>query len=334
MLLPPRPPRRPPPARVAGHLFNLIFAAIFVIFLVDGTPAQDDDEVLRVRTDLVTVPFYVTDRRGRRVTGLTQADFQVRHNGRLVSLSYFAPGTDRVALLFALDASGSAREHIAQQRETALAVFAHFGSASRAAVLAFSEQPELKQDFTPDLELARRAFALDARRNGRTAIFDAAVAAARAFDRGAYERLERRIVVLLSDGLDTASRTQPRRVIDEARPRGVSFYVIHFPLFVPSGGALVVRRPAKGFHELAGQTGGRYFLLGAPRTALELNPTYDLAPVFRAIAEDLRGQYVLGYYLDESARAAREQQTDISLSRPDGRKLRVHVLRDKYHLSQ
>src|SRR5215207_4321667 len=121
-------------------------------FAQEPTPTPvEDEEVISVRTDLVVVPVFVTDGRGRRVSGLTQADFQVRDNGRSVETSYFAAGADSVALLFLLDASGSTRETITQQRETALALFSHFGARSRVAVMQFRERAELTQDFTHDL---------------------------------------------------------------------------------------------------------------------------------------------------------------------------------------
>jgi Ca-activated chloride channel family protein len=288
--------------------------------------------VLSVRTDLITVNCFVTDARGRRVDGLAAGDFQVRDNGRPAAVSYFAPGASRVALVFALDASGSAREHIERQREAALALLARFGKGSRAAVLAFAERPALALPLTSDTGQVRASFRLGARSNLRTAIFDAALAAVRAFDSAKPDAAERRIVLLLSDGLDNASDTRPATVVEEANARGVSFYVIHFPLYEPAGGRLAVRRPARGFRELATRTGGAYTLLGDAAHALDPHYTYDLAPVFNAIADDLQSQYVVGFYLGEAARKEPEHQLEISLTQ-NGR-LRVHTLRDRYTLKQ
>ena len=68
--------------------------------------------------------------------------------------------------------------------------------------------------------------------------------------------------MLISDGLDTISRTSADSVINAALEQRVSFYVIHLPLFEPIDGRLAVRRPSKGFRELAEKTGGKYFLVG------------------------------------------------------------------------
>lgn len=289
---------------------------------------------MRVRTDLVTIPAFVTDSHGRRVAGLTQSDFAVQDNGRPVTLSYFAAGTEHVALAFALDSSGSIRELITQQREAALKLFSRFGRGSRVAVLHFGEKATLTVPFTTDADQAQSAFSAHALSNQRTAIFDAAFAAIHSFATPGSSSTERRILILISDGLDTVSTMRASSVIKDARERGVSIYVIHLPLYTPSNGQLVVRPASKGFRDLAEKTGGRYFMVGDEKSAL--NPTLapDLSPIFQSIEEDLRGQYVLGYYTDEQARETARHRIEINLTPRSGRKLRVQSLREEYNLKQ
>ncbi|HEX8721520.1 MAG TPA: VWA domain-containing protein, partial [Pyrinomonadaceae bacterium] len=185
------------------------------------TEPPESEEVVSIRADLVVVPFYVTDGRGRRVAGLSKEDFAVRDNGRPVEPSYFVAGAERVGLLFLLDASGSTRDIVTRQSETALALFSRFGARSRVAVMQFRERPEPTVPFTRDLRAARAGFRIAALPDRRTAIFDAARESVRAFKSAADAR-ERRIVVLVSDGLDTASATTPAGVVEEARAAGVS----------------------------------------------------------------------------------------------------------------
>ncbi|MCA1621262.1 MAG: VWA domain-containing protein [Acidobacteria bacterium] len=292
------------------------------------TATPEDEEVVRVRADLVVVPVYVTDGRGRRVAGLTRQDFQVRDNGRPVETTHFSAGAERVALLFLLDASGSTREIVTQQSETALALFSRFGERSRVAVIQFRERPEQTLPFTRDLRAARYAFRIAPLPNRRTAIFDAALAAVGAFRAETADAAERRIVVLISDGLDTASAARYASAVEEARAAGVSFYVIHVPLFEPRDGQLVARRPTRGFRDLAEKTGGRFFVVGDARSSLDPRAEHDLSPIFRAIAEDLQSQYVLGFRA--AAAEPGPRRVGVRLASPRDRRLRVRQLRESY----
>jgi VWFA-related protein len=315
--------------------FILLFASFLFYASSIGIQAQTDestDDVVRVRTDLVTVPAFVTDTNGRRVAGLSQSDFAVRDNGRAVTLSYFAAGTEHVALAFALDTSGSIRELIGQQREAALKLFSRFGHGSRVAVLHFGEKAALTVPFTTDTEKAQAAFRAHPPLNQHTAIFDAVATAIHAFAASGSNSTERRILILISDGLDTASTVRATDVINEARADGVSIYVIHLPLYAPRDGRLAARPAAKGFRDLALKTGGRYFMVGDANSALDSQAVPDLTPVFQAIEEDLQGQYVLGYYPDNAARETPLHRIEINLTGRNTRKLRVQSLREGYNL--
>jgi len=328
-------------ACAALHSFNFVHILLLILFLLCGSSAialaqerESPDDVVRVRTDLVTVPAFVTDAHGRRIAGLTQSDFAVRDNGRPLTLSYFAVGTEHVALAFALDASGSIRQVIAQQRSTALELFSRFGHNSRVAVIHFGEKPTLDVPFTTDAAQAQSAFNAHTPSNQHTAIFDAAAYAVRAFAATGSNPTERRILILISDGLDTASTIRAPEVINAARLLGVSIYVIHLPLYAPHDGELAARPASKGFRDLAEQTGGRYFVVGDAKTALDPHAVPDLAPVFKAIEEDLQGQYMLGYYPDETARTTTSHRIEINLTSPRGRKFHVQQLRQEYELKK
>lgn len=323
-------PRLTPSSRLVRPALLLLLA----VTLSTLVSAQETDDVVRVRTDLVTVPLVVTDARGRRVAGLKSEEFELYEEGRRVETAYFAAGTERVAMLFLLDASGSTRDILTQQRETALALFTRFGPRSRVAAIHFRETPELVLPFTDDLKKARAAFRPEAIPDRLTAIFDAALAAVRAFtsQTATQDPTERRIVVLISDGLDTASRERAARVIEEANAAGVTFYVIHLPLFGVTDGKLGMRRPVKGFRELAEKTGGQYFVVGDAQSSLDPRAEHDLEPVFNVISDDLHGQYVLGFCASEAQRDGRFRRFDVRLTPNDKRKLRLRLLRDGYRL--
>ena len=274
----------------------------------------EDEEVLRVSTNLIVFPARIRDRKGQRPNGLTESDLRLKDPDRATNGLYLAAGVDRVAMIFALDESGSLRDIINEQKDAALQLYERFGSRSSIAVLHFAERSQIALNFARDSVAARSAFEVSSRSNQHTAIFDAAAQAVEMFASLPRIRSERRIVILISDGLDNLSKTKPGTVIDAAREKNVSFYVIHLPLFAPRDGRLAVRPPSEGFRGLAEKTGGKYFL--ATDSALAPRGKIDLGPIFRAIEDDLRSQYLIGFYVAEKAHDGKLHK--LSLSLPEG----------------
>ncbi len=302
---------------VLAFCILILFVPTAVIFSQEPV---EDDEVLRVNTDLLLFPIRVRDKRGQYSTSLAQTDLILKDADGITAGLYFSQGIDRVALVFALDQSGSTRQIIAHQREAALALFERFNERSKVAVIRFAERPTLTASFGRDASALRQAFEFSTSPNQHTAIFDAAAAALNAFESLPTVRSERKIVILISDGLDNASHAKAKSVIDAANSNRVSFYVIHLPLFAPQDGRLAVRPPSKGFRDLAEKTNGKYFLAGGLDANLS-NATPNLTPTFQAIEDDLRSQYLLGVYLNERANDGRRHVFSIGL--PQGYEYQV-----------
>ena len=301
--------------RIALFLLTLAFVSLLNCHVVVAQ-ATNDDDVVRVSTDLTVFPIRVRDKKGNSAAGLTTADFQLRDTDRISSSIYLANGADRVALTFMLDQSGSLRDIISLQRDAALSLFNRFGPTSRVSVIRFMDQARIVVPLGLDKDAARRAFDFPASRNSRTAIFDAAADAVQQFATGNRDITERRIVILISDGLDNASRVVPDSIIAVARAANVSFYTIQIPLFEPRDGHLQVRKASKGFRELAEKTGGAYFLVGNVKNALSPTEHPDLGPIFKAIEDDLRSQYVVGFYATEEAHDGKAHAVSITLTKP------------------
>ena len=298
--------------------FASVIPAILLLFLSVGTcfSQVDEDDVIRVDTTLLTFPIRVKDKKGNAVEALSESELTLKDTDKVTSGLFFSAGVDRVALVFALDQSGSLREIVAQQQNAALALFSRFSDRSSIAVLRFSDASELAAPFDNDPTKARSAFSFPAINNRHTAIFDAAAKAITTFNTLPRVRGERRIVVLITDGLDNASHTRPAEVLRSAIENQVSFYTIHIPLFEPRDGRLAVRPPSKGFRDLAEKTGGKYFLVGDAKSALSPSQTQDLNPVFNAIEEDLKSQYVVGFYVAEGSQRGAPHRVSISIKRP------------------
>ena len=301
-------------------LSAVLFACLSHEFvLAQDQSASDEDEVLRVTTDLLLFPVRIRDKNGKRPDGLTEHDLSLKDPDAVTSGMYFSAGVDRVAMVFALDESGSLRDIIGRQRDAALGLYQRFSTKSQIAVLHFAQTTSIAAPFARQTQAAMSAFDIRARPNQHTAIFDAAAKAIEILDGLPRVRSERRIVIIISDGLDNASVTKPAVVIEAARKQRASFYVIHVPLFEPRDGHLSVRPPAKGFRDLAEKTGGRYFLANA--APLNATAPVDLAPIFQTIEDDLKSQFLIGFYLNEKANDGRRHT--FTLSVPAGLEFQV-----------
>lgn len=325
--------------RVADRLILQAVVSLLaaLLFLSTDASAQERDEVedvIRVRTDLVLVPVRVTDSKGRRVPDLEAHNFSLRTDHNPLRLDFFGAGTEQVALAFLLDASGSARDYLLQQREAAISLFSQYGMNSKVAVLPFADKIFADMFFTDDVEKARASFKFPSISNRRTAIFDSVMAGLDLFSKQKPPPIVRRIMILTSDGLDTSSTSRPERVIERAKLEGVSIYVIHFPIFSPISGRLSPRPATKGFRQLSEETGGRYFQMGDARSVLQPGFSPDLAPVFKAIEEDLASQYLLGFYPNEAIRDGSFHRLHVEVSVGARRKLNVKTLREGFILKE
>jgi Ca-activated chloride channel homolog len=221
--------------------------------------------------NLVEVYASVTDAAGEPIKGLTQADFEVKEDGRTQAISNFVAGDFPLSVAIALDRSFSvAGKRLDLAKVGARVFLEELRPSDQSMVIAIGSQVEALGELSTDRRTQIDALAkVDS--FGTTALHDAIVSAIDAVQ----PAHGRRALVLLSDGDDRYSRTSASAALDRARRSDVMVYPV----------ALGKRRPGL-FAELATLTGGRSF---HARDAQKLPET------LRLIARDLRYQYLLGY---------------------------------------
>lgn len=245
-------------------------------------PAADDEDTLRLTTELVLVNVTVTDDKGRYVGGLRQTDFAVFQDGAAQRIEHFSAEDAPFCAAVLIDASDSMRAKL----RGAQAAAAHFQSLTRAddavAVYAFNSAVEQVQDFSASPTVAPRLWSLRAR--GKTRLYDGLRAAVAALDARPEQR---RAIVLISDGADTASDARPETVARRAAQADVLVYAVdlHDPRF--PGRHPEEARHADWLRALATATGGRY--IRSPGGA-------HLTAQFAEVVAELRAQYTLGFY--------------------------------------
>lgn len=196
----------------------------------------DEDDVVRVETQLVSVPTVVTDRNGKPLTGLKASDFQIFEDGRPQKIANFAT-TDRpfeVALL--LDTSGSTRAEVGLIRRAALAFIEALRPGDRVALLAFNTkrdgdtrlaEVEVKTHLTDDREELRLALDTVGASNG-TPFYDSLERVARDVfrEQPRDEFRGRRALVALTDGVDSTSESTFGEARERLKESGVIAYFV------------------------------------------------------------------------------------------------------------
>lgn len=245
---------------------SLVAAAIAVLAAAAPSQAQFTSGV-----NVVEVYASVTDARGEPVKGLTRDDFEVRENGQFQEVSAFTAGDFPLAVAVAIDRSFSmAGQRLELAKAGARAFLGELRLRDEAMVIAVGSQIEAVAPLSTDRSQQTAAvLRLDA--FGTTGLHDAIISAIDAVQ----PAKGRRALVLLSDGDDRYSQASAEAALERARRADVMIYPI----------ALGKARPAL-FAELATLTGGRSYHITDPNR---------LPETLRAIARELREQYLLGY---------------------------------------
>lgn len=256
----------------------------------DGAGGQ---AVFRAGVDLVTVSATVRDRKGRLVTGLEARDFEVTDGGERRNISQFR--TDRAPLSLAIlfDVSGSMD---VAERMTAARFAAHHllswlePGRDEAALFAFDSRLHEVAPFTVDTRALNGALG-EVDPFGATSLHDAIAQAA---DRVAVRSHPRRAVVVLTDGIDTASAMSPAQVSATASAIDVPVYVIATVLPIDDPGSdratpqAGLRAPAHigTVEDLARWTGGAFHYASSPASA---------SKAAKDVIDELRNLYLIGF---------------------------------------
>ena len=262
------------------------------------------------RSDLVVLHVCVVDRGAGFVSGLPRDAFVVRENGRVQAIAVFDQDDTPVTVGLVIDNSGS----MAPRREAVMAAGLAFAQSSHPAdelfTINFNERvwPGLPpgQLFTSDHGELRLALARSTAR-GQTAFFDALLAALQQLDRGTQPR---KVLIVVGDGGDNASRARVAEVLDAALRRDVVIYTIG--LADPDDREANPRL----LRELAEVTGGEAFF---PKS------NEAIGPALERIARDIRSSYTIGYAPPAGESADRRRKVQVDVHGPDRRKLAVRA---------
>ena len=316
-------------------------------------------DVIRTTSNLVMVPVSVTDQTGNAVQGLQVADFRLQEEGKEQAISGIADPEQvplAIALLFDISSSvGTKGFFSSQQKAAATFLRLVMKPSDKAAIFTITGQPNLIQPLSSaDASAAKMLSIPPAASSVPTAFYDTVEAAAKYLSENAPSS-SRRVIVVLSDGDDNFSsltrglsvadasaqlsgKETPagtRSALQQAHSRAVTvvqksvqqadaiFYAVN-----PGGPSIklnqIAMRAERGMEAIAEITGG---------TAFVPDSDADLERVFRQVAAELRGQYLLQYYAD-SEKVPAGQFRRIQVSVPARTDVRVRARQGYYAKKQ
>jgi len=312
-------------------------------------PAEEVLDVVKVTSNLVMVPVAVTDPQGNAVQGLTIKDFRLEEEGRQQEISALGDPEQvplEIAVLFDVSSSVSQKGFFQFQQATAAAFLKEVMRPSdKAAIFTITAQATLVQALTSAEKAATTVQGIPAATTPvPTAFYDTVIAAAKYLETNSPSNY-RRVIIVISDGDDNFSEVIRSLSVAEANatvkgteaPTGVlaalqlkhrravievqqaiqkadsTFYSVN-----PGGPSVrmnqMANRAQVGMEAMAETTGGTAFIPDGEQ---------DLTKVFRQVAAELRGQYLLQYYAGTDSPAGQFRKIAVSVPSRNDVKVRA-----------
>ncbi len=301
----------------------------------DAAKAADsagDEEVVKVETNLVSIPVSVYDRNGLYIPNLDKHNFKIFENGVEQEVAYFGTSDKPFSVILLIDVSPSTEYKIEEIQTAAAAFVEQLKPQDNVMVVEFDSSVHVLTEMTGDRDKIYKAI----RRTGfgdATSLYDAV-------DFSLRKRLGkiegRKAIVLFTDGVDTSStRANFESTVQDAEEFDAMIFPIYYNTFLANrgigrGGAMSVPPtlglpPSMGgqpngtssaeytrgrayLNELAAATGGRVFRPDSTPGGL--------TTAFEGIAEELRRQYNIGYYPAEVGTEGERKQIRVRVDRP------------------
>lgn len=314
---------------------------VLVVLVIWGgavrSQSVDQDDVVRVESELTNLPFTVTDKQRRFITTLRAEDVRVLEDGVPQTLFTFQQETDRpLAIAFLIDVSASQEATLANEKAAARLFIENVVKSNhdQVAIVPFTGSAYLEQNLTRDVlnvyrvlqgvEIATPNYLGSGRPlsgiptgprlpatppEGSTAIWDAvALTSSNVLTKSQGQR--RRAIILLTDGIDTTSRLFLKEAVNRALAAETVVYSIGIGNSKLGG---VYRDPLR---DIAERTGGRAFFP---------DKKFDLNAAFAEIEHELRTQYLVAYTSTNKKRDGAYRKITIEITNPDLRKQNLQL---------
>lgn len=307
------------PAVKTNNAILLLILVVFVLALAGPATAQksQDEDVISLDADLVTVDLTVTNAKGEFVPDLKPDEVKLYEDGQPRACDFFAPSTQTgpnraLAVVLSLDISGSiTKEEVELQRQAVSKFVTLVRPESLFSVITFNHEIKVLEKFTSDPKKIGKAFGKAVDMGGSTRLFDSIDQAFTMLRKAPVSRggrRLRRVVVVITDGYDSSSVISTKELLRRAASDGVTVYSITLPSYQ---------------RQITGERFRVLTLLDASRIVpltggIDFSAdSSDYTPFFQAIAQEVSASYQVAFYpSDEHRRDGKFHQLRIEVTRP------------------
>lgn len=333
--------------KTALFYFLLVFCLVVI-------PGQAQEPTISIDATVVNVPVVVSDSQGRYITGLKQEDFLLYDNQVQQEIAFFDAAEEPLNVALLLDTSQSTREVLEDIKEAAFDFLLQLRSKDRAMVITFDDRVRFLTPLTRDQSVLERAI-YQARIGDRigTRLNDAVIEA----NQELKKAVGRKAIILLTDGKDYGSDINTDELLDKVMESNSLIYTIFYPTgrsfnspnnrppwrenpfpksprmepfprmprfprlssLVPQAGRRVDQRGRNGRVQRRNETAVEFLTELAEVTAGRFykSEVTDLKKTFRLITDELRNQYILGFYPDNSDFTDTPHSIKVQVNRKD-----------------
>lgn len=288
--------------------------------------SRPDDDLIRIETNLVSVPVIVSDRSGRFISGLNKEDFELYHNGIFQQIDYFADEKEPINIALLLDTSVSTREVIEEIKSAALDFIRHLNKNDRAMIIGFDQEIRVLSPLTSKRQILKKAIYQARAAEGIGTVMRRTVEDV--ISRRFSDIEGRKAIILLTDGKDFGSAISKQNLFRQLEESDVLVYSVFYTTEItgslfsdPPKGVQRGRRnlqyiellrrnnfeATQFLDQMADLTAGRFYKIEVT----------DLKETFKNIVEELRKQYRLGFYPPKTARKGQAHRLKVKVDRPN-----------------
>lgn len=266
-----------------------------------GAIPQKGPYTLKKTVDMVRLPVTVVDKKGNFVPELKEQNFRVLENGAPQTISAFSSADIPIAVGLVIDNSASMRSKRARVNAAALTFVQTSNPQDQMFVVNFNDQYylDMSTDFTSDPKVLKAALERIESRGG-TALYDAILGSVHHLRKATRDK---KVLLVITDGYDQDSRNTLAQTVQKLQQSNTAIYAVG--LFTPGDDSRSdIRKGKKALLDLTRATGGEAYF---PKTIVQVDQ------ICRRIAQDIRDQYMIGYYPSDSAKDGTYRSVKVEL---------------------